>query len=472
MTACRLRRPAPCCTQAAELREVFVRYCAFAEERKAARMNQRQFLKLCRDAGLITDATDLPALASIFDDANQLEPSGQLDLPQFLHALGSIASRNYPALSAAGAYQRIISEHIGPNASASHRGDLREVDRTELLLLAPGLAAQFGAQAEGLRIVFDYYVQNQEIMPGSNWADSMAVKHLLHRKASARFAADFGLIPFKMTSKQLNACFTAGLFGLQGQEPDRCNFQEFLQVLGRAALVAFDYVPDPEVAPHIPFQGNYQTAAKQVWAAFAQQVSLLPELSSMRWTPPHNSRSVTTSGGGAQEAEQDDGAVAWDGLATQPSLIRDAPPLHLSHFRQDWVTRPLTPAMEVAKALPPKERPPPKEALLYTLAGPPQVWHPVMTAMVEERVRQEEEREQARIARLVATRAEARYKHSMKRTQRQTLQLAAGQPIVPDAVYKLGCPTTKGAAELFLGLAAPMRSSPTNSPRDDLACTS
>ena len=81
-----------------------------------------------------------------------------------------------------------------------------------------------------------------------------------------RLLQDFGVLPNVITKGQASACFRAARFGpggrmdREGTDMARITFDEFIEAMGRIALIGFNWQPVVEEEQHMTFtKGSYHS---------------------------------------------------------------------------------------------------------------------------------------------------------------------------------------------------------------------
>ena len=174
-------------------------------------------------------------------------------------------------------------------------------DRLAAVMLSPDVIDLLQEARALILPIFAFYVNQQEaaVLDGPDGKSRLALtvaKREMERAARChmpmelfvRFSQDFELIPRMITRAQLSDAFRYARFGLAGASPSsegsvvstgsygvedlaKIGIDEFVEAIGRLALMAFRYKELPEPLPTLGFQGSYQAAAKSMWLDEAHQ---------------------------------------------------------------------------------------------------------------------------------------------------------------------------------------------------------
>ena len=173
-------------------------------------------------------------------------------------------------------------------------------DRLAAVMLSPDVIDSLQEARALILPIFAFYVNQQEAAvldgpDGKSRASTLAKKEMeraarchMPMELFMRFSQDFELVPRLITRAQLTDAFRYARFGLAGASPSsegsvvstgshgvedlaRIGINEFVEAVGRLALMAFRFRELPQPLPTLGFQGAYQAAAKSMWLDEAHQ---------------------------------------------------------------------------------------------------------------------------------------------------------------------------------------------------------
>ena len=205
-------------------------------------------------------------------------PGIRLTIQDWLQALVIIAGQLQPDLALQDAFEQVVQDKLlcfTGERSQSH-------DPLAEVMLRQEVLEQLQLVKPSLQALFSYYVQDQEIMDntgvpgGPSTRDMQLAKTCLPLESLYDLAYDFELVPHLLTKTDLADCFRKAKFGgheeaaaaalsRMGEDPSRLNFQEFVDCMGRCALLAYNFRLPKEPAHLISFTQAYQTEAKKLW---------------------------------------------------------------------------------------------------------------------------------------------------------------------------------------------------------------
>ena len=191
-----------------------------------------------------------------------------------------------------------MEDHILRHAP---KGDVKVEDRLAAVMLRPEVIELLQEARGLLQPIFEFYVNQQELVVLDNHSGkdrtSGAAKREMENVAKSRmpmesfmrFSRDFELVPRLLTKAQLTDAFRCSRFGPAGSVPAgeggaaagpkkappedlaRIEFDEFVDAVGRLALMAFRFREPPQPLPTLGFHGAYQAAAKSLWLEDTQR---------------------------------------------------------------------------------------------------------------------------------------------------------------------------------------------------------
>eukprot|EP00195_Chlamydomonas_chlamydogama_P009027 CAMPEP_0202905200 /NCGR_PEP_ID=MMETSP1392-20130828/33035_1 /ASSEMBLY_ACC=CAM_ASM_000868 /TAXON_ID=225041 /ORGANISM="Chlamydomonas chlamydogama, Strain SAG 11-48b" /LENGTH=589 /DNA_ID=CAMNT_0049593179 /DNA_START=145 /DNA_END=1912 /DNA_ORIENTATION=+ len=478
--------------QRAQLREVFMYYCAWADKGNYTRISRTQFLRCCRDAGLQGHEVDSVQLNLLYERAvleAQSSGSGatgtRLTLKDWLVLLERVAAKLHPDMQEHEAATKVIMEHVLPLSSRipPREDPLAEVVQQE------GVRNSLAAVTPRLRQIFRFYVNEQEFSSsgtaGLSWQELQQARSRMPLETFLRFAQDFEVVPNLLVAAQLVEAFKstrletvaraaarddeeAGQDGEAGpheeeeeeggdEDLERIGFPEFMEVVGRLALMAYKFTIPKAPSVYLGFHASYQSEAKQLWLdAERQQMEearLFPDEAMMpsailedgigNEDSPHwddvMSRAPSRAGiftraksivGNKAKMRSSPGLEVLQIHDEQDTLPPKAErPAHLSAYSSDWIGRPGLPLNQMASLRVPRVDPLKAKGWYRADADVPPKYTGRMEHMIVGRVLREQAVEVMKLGLMAENRQALKESVAQRAAMREYLQTLSGQPV-------------------------------------------
>ncbi|GAX80142.1 hypothetical protein CEUSTIGMA_g7580.t1 [Chlamydomonas eustigma] len=381
--------------QKQELRDTYVYYCGWSERQNYLYMSRTQFLRFCRDTRLMGDTFNVVELSILFEKVHvhspDINPGVKLNLADWLQALLYIAVHLHAELSPQAAFDKVVEENIVKFA-AQKKGSRFE-DKLANVVLRRDVIEKLHETERTLRTIFSFYVNQQDLSLSESLRKDSAVYQMqrvartcMPLEGFQRFGQDFEIVPKLITSAKLCEAFRCSRFGLsssvaledagvdegkpQSQPEDfgRIGFEEFMDAVGRIALMAFNFKEPEKTLPTLGFNGSYEAAAKSLWLESSKKAKeaelsfpdevLMPaavdrsfgiedrprgkrdDVLSRAASRAFGCRSGRSTIGPFMVVSMNPGQEVMAVHDEKHALHLDHRPLHLTEFTSDWVGKP------------------------------------------------------------------------------------------------------------------------------------